>query len=71
MTVLPVPTVALSKAATPVQATRSPLTAPVTVQVVSVAAVVPSYVLFAAVITGVTTAAVISAAVVAVVDDSM
>jgi hypothetical protein len=39
---LPGPTAAVSNAAVPVHATTSPATAPVTVQLVSVAAVVPS-----------------------------
>ena len=42
VTVLPVPTLAVSKLAVPVHATTSPPSAPVTVQLVSVAAVVPS-----------------------------
>ena len=54
----------------PVHATTSPPSAPVTVQLVSVALVVPSYTLFAAVTAGVTVSAVIAAVVVAVVDDS-
>jgi hypothetical protein len=67
---LPGPTAAVSNAAGPVHATTSPATPPVTVQLVSVAAAVPSYTLLAAVIAGVTVAAVMSAVVVAVGADS-
>ncbi|MNC98394.1 hypothetical protein D3C83_163340 [compost metagenome] len=68
VTVLPVSTFASANVAAPVHATTSPPSAPVTVQLVSVAAVVPSYGLSAAVITGVTVSAVIAAVVAAVVE---
>ncbi len=71
MTVFPVPTLALSKNAGPVHPTPSAATTPLTKQFVSVALVVPSYALFAAVIDGVTVAAEILAVVVAVVDERM
>jgi hypothetical protein len=70
VTVFPAPTVADANAAVPVHATISPLTTPETVQLVSVAAVLPSYGLVAAVTVAVTDAAVILAVVVAVVADS-
>ncbi len=70
VTVLPVPTVAESKPAVPLQPSTSPPTAPETVQLVSVAAVVPSYVLFDAVTAGVTTSDAIRPVVVSDVVDS-
>src|SRR5438093_280641 len=70
VTVFPVPTPAVSKAAVPVQPATSPLRRPVSVQLVSVALVVPSYALSAAVTVAVTVAAVIAAVVVAVGDTS-
>ena len=54
VTVFPVATAAVAKVALPVQATTSPPTAPDTVHDVSVALVVPSYALLAAVTVGVT-----------------
>ena len=71
MTVLPVPTLADANAAVPVQVTTSPPTTPVSVQLASVALVVPSYGLFVTVTVGVAVAAVIAAVVVAVVDASV
>src|SRR5688500_16686566 len=68
VTVLPVPIFASANVAVPVHATTSPLRTPSTVQLVNVAAVVPSYGLSAAVIDGVTDRAVIEAVVAAVVD---
>ena len=73
VTVLPVPTAALAKfAPLPLQLTLavSPASTPVSEQFVIVAAVVPSYVLFAAVIVAVTVTPVMFAVVVAVVDDN-
>jgi hypothetical protein len=67
---LPVPTVAVSKLAVPLQVTTSVPRTPVSVHVESVALVVPSYALFATVTVGVTVTAVIDAVVVAVVLDS-
>ena len=61
MTVLPVPTAAVLNAALPVHATTSPPTAPVTLHVASVALVIPSYGLFAAVTAGATLNGVIEA----------
>ena len=54
MTVFPTPTLAVANVAGPVQLTTSPPTTPLTVQLVSVALGVPVYVLFAAVMAGVT-----------------
>src|SRR5438309_11657425 len=71
VTVLPVPTLADAKPAVPVHVTTSPVITPVSVQVVSVALVVPSYGLFATMTVGVTVSAVIAAVVVAVVDASV
>src|SRR5688500_18146027 len=68
VTVLPPPTLASANVAVPVHATTSPPSAPVTVQLVRVAAVVPSYGLSAAVMDGVTVSAVIEAVVAAVVE---
>src|SRR5260221_7423292 len=48
LTLLPEPTLADANAAVPVHVTTSPLITPVSVQLVSVALVVPSYALFAA-----------------------
>ena len=65
---MPAPTLGVANVAVPpVQLTTSPPTTPVSVQLVSVALVVPSYALFAAVTVGVSVAAVIAAVVVAVV----
>ena len=71
VTVLPVPTEELEKVAVPpVKVTTSVPTAALNVRVLIVAAVVPSYSLFDAVIDGVSTLAVISAVVVALVEES-
>ncbi len=70
VTVLAVPTAAEAKvAAPPLQLTTSAPMTPLSVQPLSVAAMVLSYVLFAAVTLGVTVAAVMLAVVVAVVDE--
>src|SRR4029079_7574056 len=71
LTVLPVPTLAVSNVAVPVQVTTSGLTTPASVQVDSVALVVRSYGLLATVTVGVSVTAVIEAVVVAVVDASV
>ena len=71
VTVLPMPTLAESKAAVPVQVTTSPPRTPPSVQLVSVALVVPLYGLLATATVGVTFAAVIAAVVVAVVLESV
>ena len=65
------PTPAESKVAVPVQPTASPAYAPLSVHEVSVAAVVPSYVLLAALMLGYTVAMVMFAVVVAVVLESV
>src|SRR5206468_678954 len=70
-TVLPVPTLAEPNAAVPVQVTTSPPTTPASVQLVTVALVVPSYGLFATMTVGVTVTAVIAAVVVAVAEASV
>ena len=71
VTVLPVPTEEPEKVAVPpVKVTTSVPTAALNVRVLIVAAVVPSYSLFDAVIDGVSTLAVISAVVVALVEES-
>ena len=61
----------MANAAVPVQVTTSPPTTPASVQLVSVALVVPSYALLATVTVGVRVSAVIAAVVVAVVLDSV
>src|SRR3989442_921378 len=66
--VLPVPPRAMSNAAVPVQVTTSAPTMPASVQLVTVALVVPSYGLVAPTTVGAPVAAVIAAVVVAVVD---
>ena len=66
VTVFPTPTLAVSNAALPVHPTASPATRPLTVQLVSIALVVPSYALSATVTSGVTLSGVIAAVVVAV-----
>ncbi len=68
VTVLAVPTADEANVAPPPHVTTSAPITPLSVQL-AVAAVVPSYVLFVAVIAGVTVAAVMLAVVVAVVDD--
>ena len=71
VTVLPVPTAAVVKVAVPpVKVTTSLPIALLKLRVLIVAAVVPSYSLFDAVIDGVNTLAVISAVVVALVEES-
>ena len=71
VTVLPVPTAAVVKVAVPpVKLTTSVPMAALNVRVLMVAAVVPSYSLFDAVMDGVSTLAVISAVVVALVEES-
>ncbi len=70
VTVLPVPTSAVSKVDVPAQVTTSLPSTPVRAQTVA-AAVLPSYGLPDAVITAVSGAAVMLAAVVAVVADSV
>ena len=71
VTVLPVPTEELEKVAVPpVRVTTSVPTATLNVRVLIVAALVPSYSLFDAVMDGVNTLAVISAVVVALVEES-
>ena len=70
-TVFPVPTLADANAAVPVQVTTSPLMTPVSVQLVSVALVVPSYALVATATAGVTVTVVIAAVVVADVLESV
>jgi hypothetical protein len=68
VTVLPTPTLGVSNVAAPgLQLTASLPTTPVSVQLVTVAEVVPSNVLFAAVTVAVTVAALIVAVVTAVV----
>ena len=67
VTVFPLPTLGVLKLAVPVHATASPPTTPLSVQIASVALVVPSYGLSDAVTAGVTVTAVMLAAVVAVV----
>ena len=72
VTLFPVPTLAVSNAAVPaVQVTTSLPTTPVSVQLVTVALVVPSYGLLAAVTVALTVTAVIAAVVVAVVEASV
>ena len=66
MTVFPVPTAALSNVAAPLQVRTSSPIVPVKVHDVSVARVVPSYVLFATVTVGVTVTDMIAAEDVAV-----
>ena len=71
VTVLPVPTEELEKVAVPpVKVTTSVPNAELNVRVLMVAAVVPSYSLFDAVIEGVNILAVMSAVVVALVEDN-
>ena len=71
VTVLPVPTAAVVKVAVPpVRVTTSVPTAALNVRVLMVAVVVPSYSLFDAVIEGVNILAVMSAVVVALVEES-
>ena len=71
VTVLPVPTEELEKVAVPpVKVTTSVPTAVLNIRVLIVAVVVPSYSLFDAVMDGVNTLAVISAVVVALVEES-
>ena len=71
VTVLPVPTAAVPKVAVPpAKVTTSVPTAALNVRVLIVAAVVPSYSLLDAVIDGVNTLAVMSAVVVALVEES-
>ncbi len=65
VTVLPVPTLAVSNVAVPLHVTTSVPITPVSAQV-AVAAGVPSYTLFAALTVAVSVAAVMAAAVVAV-----
>jgi hypothetical protein len=67
VTVFPAPTLAVLNAAVPVQLATSPPRRPASVQLVTVALVVPLYGLFATATVGVTVAAVIVAVVVAVV----
>src|SRR5258705_8815625 len=69
VTVLPVPTAAVSKVPVPLQVTTSVPTTPVSVQAMA-ALEVSSYVLLVAVMAGVSVAAVMLAVVVAVVADS-
>ena len=71
MTVLPAPTVGVSNVAGPhAHVTTSPAITPLSVHPVTVAGVVPSYTLFAAVTVAVRTFAVMLAVVVALVADS-
>ena len=71
VTVLPVPTEELEKVAVPpVKVTTSVPTAALNVRLLIVAAVVPSYSLFDAVMDGVNTLTVMSAVVVALVEDN-
>src|SRR5207244_12590807 len=73
LTVTPYPALSRSdpKAAVPVHVTTSPPMTPVSVQLVTVAVVVPSYGLFATMTVGVSVTTVIAAVVVAVVEASV